>query len=169
MQPRGSPLGPMAVPGDYLVRLTVDGRRLEQHLTLRPDPRVHVSTQELQQQLELANTVAGLLTRSSRDLLEAQSQQNQLAAIKTSGAAEQAVRDFGQKLTDILRAPAGKTEDRRSCCPMCKRKSSTLYKSSHGWRSSPNGRRDSRSPAAAGDSRHAGTTMASNCKPACRS
>src|SRR6185312_1674212 len=68
------PLGPTAVPGTYLIRLVVDGRRLEQTLTLRPDPRVHVSTEALQQQLDLASTVAGLLTRSSKTLLEAQSQ-----------------------------------------------------------------------------------------------
>jgi len=100
------PLGPMAVPGDYLVRLTVDGRRLEQHLTLRPDPRVAASTQALQQQLELANRVAGLLTRSSQALLEAQSQQSQLQAIEASGAAAQAVKDFSQKLARILKAPS---------------------------------------------------------------
>src|SRR6185312_4242557 len=39
------PLGPTAVPGTYLIRLVVDGHRLEQTLTLRPDPRVHVSTE----------------------------------------------------------------------------------------------------------------------------
>ncbi len=100
------PLGPMAVPGDYLVRLTVDGRRLEQHLTILPDPRVATSTQALQQQLELATRVAGLLTRSSQALLEARSQQSQLQAIKASGAAEQAVKDYGQKLSRILKAPA---------------------------------------------------------------
>jgi photosystem II stability/assembly factor-like uncharacterized protein len=100
------PLGPMAVPGDYLVRLSVDGRRLEQHLTLLPDPRVHASTQALQQQLELASRVGDLLTRNSHALLEAQSQQAQLQAIKANGAAAQAVKDFGQKLSRFLQAPA---------------------------------------------------------------
>jgi photosystem II stability/assembly factor-like uncharacterized protein len=109
------PQGPVAVPGTYLIRLAVNGRRLEQTLTLRPDPRVHVPAQALQQQLDLASTVAGLLTRSSKTLLEAQSQQNQLQAIKASGAAGQALKDFNTRLSDLLQTqtsdvPAEKTK-----------------------------------------------------------
>jgi photosystem II stability/assembly factor-like uncharacterized protein len=102
------PLGPMAVPGDYLIRMTVDGHELEQPLTLRPDPRVHASAEALQQQLELASTVAGLLTRSSKTLLEAQSQQKQLKALEASGTTEQAIEDFNMRLSGLLqeqRAP----------------------------------------------------------------
>src|SRR6185312_4694253 len=60
------PLGPLAVPGNYRIRLTVDGRHLEQPLALEPDPRVHATLADLQQQFELAATVAGLLTRGSQ-------------------------------------------------------------------------------------------------------
>ena len=98
------PQGPLAVPGDYLVRLTVDGHHLEQPLTLLPDPRVRVSTADLQQQLELASTVAGLLTRSSQALLEAQSQRSQLQALKATGAAELAIKDFNTRLAGVLQA-----------------------------------------------------------------
>ncbi len=110
------PLGPTAVPGTYLIRLVVDGRRLEQTLTLRPDPRVHVSTEALQQQLDLASTVAGLLTRSSKTLLEAQSQQKQLQALQASGAAGQAIKDFNTQLSGLLQTktaevPEEKTKD----------------------------------------------------------
>ena len=96
------PQGPVAVPGTYLIRLVVDGRRLEQPLTLRPDPRVHVSPEALQQQLDLAATVADLLTRSSKTLLEAQSQQKQLQELKANGAAEQAIKDFNARLSGLL-------------------------------------------------------------------
>jgi photosystem II stability/assembly factor-like uncharacterized protein len=100
------PQGPMAVPGDYRIRLIVDGHQLEQPLRLLPDPRVHVSTAELQQQLQLASTVGDLLTRSSRALLEAQSQQSQLQALKASGAAAQAIKDFNTGVTGLLKAQA---------------------------------------------------------------
>ncbi|HEY6927567.1 MAG TPA: hypothetical protein VI653_29090 [Steroidobacteraceae bacterium] len=100
------PLGPAAVPGTYLIRLMVDGRRLEQTLILRPDPRVHASTEALQQQLDLATTVAGLLTRSSKTLLAAQSQQKQLEALQASGAAAQAIKDFNTRLSGLLRTEA---------------------------------------------------------------
>jgi hypothetical protein len=110
------PLGPTAVPGTYLIRLVVDGRRLEQTLTLRPDPRVHVSTEALQQQLDLASTVAGLLTRSSKTLLEAQSQQKQLQALTASGAPGQAIKNFNEQLSGLLQTqtaevPAEKTKE----------------------------------------------------------
>jgi hypothetical protein len=93
----------------------VDGRRLEQTLTLRPDPRVHVPTEALQQQLTLASTVAGLLTRSSKTLLAAQSQQKQLQALTASGPAAQAIKDFETRLSGLLtmqstEAPAEKTK-----------------------------------------------------------
>jgi hypothetical protein len=144
------PLGPMAVPGDYLLRLTVDGRRLEQHLTLLPDPRVHASLQDLQQQLELATSVAGLLTRSSQALLEAQSQEHQLQEITASGAAEQAVKVYGQKLSRFLKAPdehaeatpartsanAGKAEG-RILLPDVQAKIDTLYKVVMGGEAAP--------------------------------
>jgi hypothetical protein len=36
------PEGPLARPGAYTVRLTVDGKSYTQRLTVRPDPRMHV-------------------------------------------------------------------------------------------------------------------------------
>ena len=109
------PLGPTAVPGTYLIRLVVDGRRLEQTLTLRPDPRVHATTEALQQQLALACAVADLLTRSSKTLLAAQSQQKQLQALTAKGPAAQAIEDFDTRLSGLLKtqtteAPAEKSK-----------------------------------------------------------
>jgi len=37
------PEGPLALPGVYTVQLTVDGRRYTQTITVRADPRTHVS------------------------------------------------------------------------------------------------------------------------------
>jgi hypothetical protein len=38
-----APEGPLVLPGTYTVRLTVDGKRYAQPLTVRPDPRSHIS------------------------------------------------------------------------------------------------------------------------------
>ncbi|HZV24051.1 MAG TPA: hypothetical protein VFF93_09820, partial [Luteimonas sp.] len=70
-----SPQGPMAIPGDYAVRLIVDGKTLEQPLTLRADPRVKASAETLKQQRDLGLTVSDLLTRASTMLIRAKSQQ----------------------------------------------------------------------------------------------
>jgi photosystem II stability/assembly factor-like uncharacterized protein len=110
------PLGPVALPGSYVIRLTVDGHRFEQPLLLEPDPRVSVSAAALQQQLELASRLAGLLSTSSQALLEAQSQQQQLQETKArsgarGAAAEQAVKSFDTKLGALLGAKSPETAD----------------------------------------------------------
>jgi photosystem II stability/assembly factor-like uncharacterized protein len=46
--------GPFAVPGDYQVRVTADGVSETQPLTLKLDPREHISMADLQQQFDLA-------------------------------------------------------------------------------------------------------------------
>jgi hypothetical protein len=98
--PRG-PQGPVALPGNYVVRLTVDGRRFEQPLVVQADPRVTATAPELARQFALASKLAALLTDSSKALLGAESQKKQLEEIKATGATEQAVKTFRTQLSDI--------------------------------------------------------------------
>jgi photosystem II stability/assembly factor-like uncharacterized protein len=46
------PMGPSAMPGDYTVRLTVDGKTYTQPLTLKMDPRSGMTSDALQQQFD---------------------------------------------------------------------------------------------------------------------
>ena len=48
------PLGPWVAPGQYTVRLTVDGKRHEQPLTVKMDPRVKTPAEGLARQFELS-------------------------------------------------------------------------------------------------------------------
>jgi hypothetical protein len=98
------PEGPIALPGNYIVRLTVDGNRSQQALVIKPDPRVRASAESLQQQFELASELAELLTDSSKALLAAQSQKKQIQEIRATGAAEQALKAFDAKLSALLSA-----------------------------------------------------------------
>jgi len=50
--PREQPQGPLVVPGNYTLVLTVDGKEYRQPLTVTADPRVHVSQADLQKQLD---------------------------------------------------------------------------------------------------------------------
>jgi photosystem II stability/assembly factor-like uncharacterized protein len=104
------PEGPLALPGSYLARLTVDGRKLEQPLTLKPDPRVRLPEGALAAQLRLANELAGLLTECSQTLLAAQSEQAQLKALKPTGAAARAASAYQARLTALLESPEEKSE-----------------------------------------------------------
>jgi photosystem II stability/assembly factor-like uncharacterized protein len=56
--------GPLAVPGMYTLKLIVDGQALpEKKVEVRPDPRVTIPAEELQEQLQLALKVRGDLNR----------------------------------------------------------------------------------------------------------
>ena len=56
--PWHEPQGPMVVPGRYEVRLTAGGETFRQPLTVKLDPRLSASTQDLQWQLSLARKIA---------------------------------------------------------------------------------------------------------------
>lgn len=55
------PLGPLALPGNYTVRLTVGGRTYDQPLTLKMDPRVHVSEADLAAEQQLGLKISAAL------------------------------------------------------------------------------------------------------------
>jgi len=50
----GATTGPVAAPGTYTVRLTADEKRLEQRVTVRPDPRMRATQADYDAQLALA-------------------------------------------------------------------------------------------------------------------
>jgi photosystem II stability/assembly factor-like uncharacterized protein len=55
------PRGPWALPGDYTVRLTANGRSLTRLLSVRMDPRVKTSPDALRQQFALSSRLAEAL------------------------------------------------------------------------------------------------------------
>ncbi|HET7107468.1 MAG TPA: hypothetical protein VFI38_11710 [Candidatus Acidoferrum sp.] len=72
------PLGVMALPGSYTVKLTVDGKQFSQSLTVNLDPRVKASLSDLQAQASLqAGAVSGM-NQSIEALSQVQSVRAQL-------------------------------------------------------------------------------------------
>jgi len=57
------PRGPIALPGDYVVRLIVDGQIYTRGLHVKMDPRVETSPSALQQQFELSMRIKEVLDR----------------------------------------------------------------------------------------------------------
>jgi hypothetical protein len=58
------PLGVLAVPGAYLVKLTAGGTQWIQPLTLKMDPRASITPLGLTQQFTLATKIADMMNRS---------------------------------------------------------------------------------------------------------
>ena len=61
---RAEPQGPFVVPGNYEVRLTVNGKTYTQPLTVTMDPRVNVAAAALDQQLAFDQQVDSLISLS---------------------------------------------------------------------------------------------------------
>ncbi|HEU5479692.1 MAG TPA: hypothetical protein VFU90_07645 [Candidatus Tumulicola sp.] len=60
-------LGPLVVPGRYLVELDADGMKTRRVLAVTMDPRIAISAASLERQYRLAQRLAALMDRSYRD------------------------------------------------------------------------------------------------------
>jgi photosystem II stability/assembly factor-like uncharacterized protein len=76
--------GPVALPGHYAVRLTVDGRSTTQPLELRPNPSGGVTQDQLKKQFDLVTAINADLNEVQDAVLEIRSLHRQLADARTS-------------------------------------------------------------------------------------
>ncbi len=72
------PLGPLALPGHYVVRLTVDGHIYTQPLLVKMDPRVHTPLAGLKQQFAEEMRLASMMDRDYEVKAEVRSIRDQL-------------------------------------------------------------------------------------------
>ncbi len=115
--PWHEPQGAMVVPGQYEIRLTAAGQTYRQPITVKLDPRLQVSTQELQRQLELAQKIAVGMKATYEGYSQAAQLRTELAGrlatLKQTGkspealAAAEAADVKAQGLTDAAGPPAG--------------------------------------------------------------
>jgi photosystem II stability/assembly factor-like uncharacterized protein len=79
------PQGPLALPGPYTAKLTVNGRAYSQSLTVKKDPRVKTPDDGLSQMFQMESRLAAIMTDSSRSLGEARSARDQLQKLTGPG------------------------------------------------------------------------------------
>lgn len=84
------PRGPFVQPGRYVVRLTVDGTRYTQPLTVRMDPRVKTPAAALRQQSTLSMALYRAMLGGADKLARIKALREQLAARKAGASAENA-------------------------------------------------------------------------------
>ncbi len=103
------PSGPVAVPGDYRVRLTVGGRHWEQPLTVVPDPRVRLDAAGYAAQFELAERLAAALDDSTGALLQVRSLRAQIKALGCPAGvpADGRVQAFDRTLAQFMEGSTG--------------------------------------------------------------
>jgi photosystem II stability/assembly factor-like uncharacterized protein len=109
-----SPLGPFVVPGQYTVRLTVDGQAYTQPLSVIMDPRVQTSAAGLALQQSFSMHVYRSIQESATALRRIQALRQQLAARKSraQGAAATSIAALDAKLA-VLATGGGTARGRR--------------------------------------------------------
>jgi photosystem II stability/assembly factor-like uncharacterized protein len=103
------PQGPAALPGQYTVKLTVDGHTYSAPLTVKMDPRVKTPPAGLQQQFQAETRLVSLMTANYEAAGEARAVQDSLAKLKgkATGSVADAVSAFEKKMHGVAGAPGG--------------------------------------------------------------
>jgi photosystem II stability/assembly factor-like uncharacterized protein len=98
------PVGPLALPGQYTVRLTANGQSHTSPLTLKMDPRVKITGNELEQEFAAESRLASMVTRSSEAVMQARSVREQIEKLsgQASGTLSDAVKVLDKKVGAIL-------------------------------------------------------------------
>ena len=98
--------GMWAVPGQYKVKLIVNGKTYTQRLTVKMDPRVRVTQAALEEQFQVDKKVITARDKVSKTLAEAERVQEQLQSLqpKTAGNKElsQQINAVSRKLAPVV-------------------------------------------------------------------
>ena len=112
------PLGPAALPGEYTVKLIVDGfssagsptfMHSTAPLTVKMDPRVKISPAALEQQFKAETRLASMMTHSTHAIMEARSLHEQLEKLAShaSDALSASIKDLQKKTSTVLDGSGG--------------------------------------------------------------
>jgi hypothetical protein len=105
----GSTQGPRVVPGNYQVKLTVDGQTLTETFTIKSDPRLALTTADYTKQLDLSLKMRDKLTETHNAIIQIRDLKRQVDdLVKRVGPQSKPIADNGntliKKLTDVEEA-----------------------------------------------------------------
>jgi hypothetical protein len=104
----GSMTGPMAVPGMYKVRLTVNGKSIESDFEILKDPRVSSSIADMQAQFDFLQSVVSKVSETHvaiRNIRSARDQINRVVEpARSQGDAMKALLDKAKSIQDGMTA-----------------------------------------------------------------
>jgi photosystem II stability/assembly factor-like uncharacterized protein len=104
----GSPnRGPLAVPGTYKVRLTVDGRVQEQPFEIKKDPRISTTDAELAAQFEFLMKVRDKVSEANEGVIEIRKTRDDLSYLKNKVKDDPNAKEVLQKISDFEKALDG--------------------------------------------------------------
>jgi hypothetical protein len=101
----GNTRGPVAIPGNYQVKLTVDGKTQSVPFTIVRDPRLKTTPQEYQAQLALALQIRDKLSQTNQtviDIREAKKQLGEYVSLWKDNPNAKPIVDKAKELTEKL-------------------------------------------------------------------
>ena len=103
------PLGAWAMPGKYIVRLTVNGKTYTRPLTVRMDPRIKTSDVDLRKQFEMEAGIVEGMNETYEVLQQVRSLRPQLAdrAGKAKGTLADSLSAFDKQVAELEGASQG--------------------------------------------------------------
>jgi len=133
------PLGPIAAPGHYQVRLSVGKHQWRVPLTVVPDPRVKMSAEEFAAQLATTRRLAEAFDESTAALLESKSLRAQLKERipKGSGPLADEMRLLDTHLAELVESPGKNAEPSRRGLERLNDDVATLYGQINGVDAAP--------------------------------
>jgi len=104
-----SPLGPAVLPGSYTVKITVNGKSYTQTLTVKMDPRVKASEDDLRRQFELEIGIVKAMNQSYDALQQVRDLREQLnaAKVRAKGARLRDIASLEQKVAELEGSEGG--------------------------------------------------------------
>lgn len=104
-----APLGPLALPGTYSVRLTVDGRRYAAPLVVKMDPRVKTTPAALEQQFSTEMRLASMMDSGYDAIQQVRLVEEQLKKLSgwAPAYANPPIAALEKKASRLLGTPAG--------------------------------------------------------------
>jgi photosystem II stability/assembly factor-like uncharacterized protein len=100
------PLGSWVLPGNYTVRLSVDGKELSQPLTVKMDPRIKTSLADLQAQADLESGAVSGMNQSYGALTQVESIREQIKEVapKTKGKLAESLASLDRQCAELAGA-----------------------------------------------------------------
>jgi hypothetical protein len=105
----GQTNGPRIVPGNYRVKLSVDGQTLTETFEVKPDPRLTTSAADYAKQLDLSLKIRDKLTETNNAIIQIRDVKKQIDdLVKRVGPQSKPIADAGnalmKKLTEVEEA-----------------------------------------------------------------
>jgi len=93
--------GPKAIPGDYQVKLTVNGKEQVQDFTILADPRSSATLADLQKQFDFLLSIRDKVTEAHETIIDIRTARAQLNTLSKRIAADSTMKDIVEKAKAI--------------------------------------------------------------------